>query len=264
MLASYPGHQAWLRSGPLLVNVSTVSLLFVMPLVIQLLPLPDLASTIVSHPDISSVLSLCTRIRLLCTRHSSGYFQLTLLACHLKQLLLCTGLVGGEAPGNPTFFAGMVQFVGRGGPQLSDQQQQHIINWVCQGAILMDTEAAADKYRDAVTGHRRQCPHLVCKDTGSLIRSGGSIRIGYGATAPRSIQGMALCLAAPPVHMTAAYRRCKTVLNILAPMEQLLQRLSEAQVNAVCWQGSTAVMLGFTQYSLQHAMNSSHCDCLMQ
>ena len=133
-------------------------------------------------------------------------------------------------PGNPTFFASMVHFMGHERAQLSDQQQQHIINRVCQGAILMDTEAAADHYREALIRHGRPCPHLVCKDTGSVIRSGGSTKIGRGATAPISIHELGLCLAAPPLQMNSAYRRCKSVLTTLASMEHLLQRLSDAQV----------------------------------
>ena len=144
--------------------------------------------------------------------------------------LSCTGLGLGEVPGNPTFFASMVQVVARGRAQLSHQQQQHIINWVCQGAILMDTEAAADQYREAMIRVTAHCPHLVCNDTGSLIRSGGSTRIGRGATAPRGISGMSLCLGAPPMHVTGGYRRCKSVLTTLASMEHLLERLSKAQV----------------------------------
>ena len=144
--------------------------------------------------------------------------------------LPCTGLGLGGQPGNPTFFGSMVHFMGRERAQLSLQQQQHIINCVCQGAILMDTEAAADQYREAVTRQRCPCPHLVCRDTGSLIRSGGSTRIGHGATAPRSFHQLGLCLGAPPMHVTGAYRRCKSVLTTLASMEHLLQRLSEAQV----------------------------------
>lgn len=135
----------------------------------------------------------------------------------------------GEAQGNPTLFASMVHFCGHGGPQLSDQQQQHIINHVCQGAMLIDTETAARQYRDAVTRHT-WCPHLVCKDTGSLIRSGGSIKIGLGATAPRSIGEMGLCLGAPSIQMTAEYRRCESVLVTLAHMPRLIQQLSSARV----------------------------------
>lgn len=157
--------------------------------------------------------------------HSSGYR----LASHLNLRLVCTGFLR-EVQGNPTLFASMVHFLGRGHLQLTDPQQQHVINSVCQGAILMDTEAAADQYREALVRHRTNCPHLVCKDTGSLIRAGGSIRIGKGATAPESIHGMSLCLAAPPMQVTDGYRRCKNVLTALASMEQLVQRLSKAQV----------------------------------
>lgn len=106
----------------------------------------------------------------------------------------------------------------------------------------MDTEAAADQYREALISHRANCPHLVCKDTGSLIKAGGSIRIGKGATAPTSIHGMSLCLAAPPMQVTDAYRRCKSVLTALASMEQLVQRLSRAQVRFFLQaKGDTAV-----------------------
>ena len=159
------------------------------------------------------------RICLFCKLHSPDYR----LGSHLNQRLVCTGFAG-TMPGNPTFFASMVHFLGRGHLQLSDPQQQHVINSVCQGAILMETEAAADQYREALVSHRANCPHLVCKDTGSLIRAGGSIRIGKGATAPESIHGMGLCLAAPPMQVTEAYRRCKSVLTALASMEQLIQR----------------------------------------
>lgn len=143
----------------------------------------------------------------------------------IDQLSSCTG----QAVGNPTSFASMVHFWGHRGPHLSDQQQQHIINHVCQGAILMDTEAAARQYRSAVTRHSR-CPHLVCKDTGSLIKSAGSIKIGLGATAPRSISSMGICLGAPSREMTDPYRRCQSVLMSLAQMPHLTQQLASLQV----------------------------------
>lgn len=165
------------------------------------------------------------RTSLFCKLQSPGYR----VASHLNLRLVCTGLLR-EVQGNPTFFASMVHFLARGRLQLSDPQQQHVINSVCQGAVLVETEAAADQYREALVSHRASCPHLVCKDTGSLIRAGGSIRIGHGATAPRSIHGMGLCLAAPPMQVTDAYRRCKSVLTALTDMEQLVQRLSKAQV----------------------------------
>lgn len=169
-------------------------------------------------------------------------------ACHMlctvsddvaiDQLSSCTG----QAVGNPTPFASMVHFWGRRGPHLSDQQQQHIINHVCQGAILMDTEAAARQYRNAVTRHTR-CPHLVCKDTGSLIKSAGSIKIGLGATAPSSISSLGLCLGAPSMEMTDTYRRCQSVLMSLAQMPRLTQQLASFQV--VVSHGKEALTGGF-------------------
>lgn len=156
------------------------------------------------------------------------------------------------------FFAGMVQVMAHGHAQLSDQQQQHIINWVCQGAILMDTETAADQYREAVTRQRGNCPHLVCKDTGSLIRAGGSTRIGRGASAPRSIHEMGLCLGAPPMHLTGAYRCCKSVLTTLASMEPLLQRLSEAQVMFCAYCCSDCV---HARQSWGAGISASRYDC---
>lgn len=166
------------------------------------------------------------RFRLFCKLQSSGYR----VASHLNPRLVCTGVLG-DVPGNPKFFASMVQFVGRGRLQLSDAQQQHVINRVCQGALLMETEAAADQYREALVSHKANCPHLVCKDTGSLIMSGGSITIGLNVTAPRTIHGMGLCLAAPPMQVSDAYRRCDNAWQKLASMERLVQVLSEAQVS---------------------------------
>lgn len=124
----------------------------------------------------------------------------------------------------------------------------------------MDTEAAADQYREAVTRQRRPCAHLVCKDTGSIIRAGGSTIIGRGATAPRSIHELGLCLAAPPMHITGTYRRGKSVLTTLASMEQLLQLLSDAQVmflhgkrSLLCYFASCKVVL---QRRFQHLVSS--------
>ena len=172
----------------------------------------------------------CTCARLGSFAWRTSLHTSTDVAIMIDQLSSCTG----QAGGNPTSFASMVHFWARRGPQLSEQQQQHIINHVCQGAVLVDTEAAARQYRHAVTRHSR-CPHLVCKDTGSLIRSNGSIRIGLGATAPRSIGELGVCLGAPSIEATDTYRRCQSVLSTLAQMPHLTQNLATARVNTSSW-----------------------------
>lgn len=116
------------------------------------------------------------------------------------------------------------------GTRLSELQLQHIVNHVCKGAILIETEAAAIHYRTTVRHNRRRCPAIVCRDTGSLLTAAGSLTIGKVATAPANFNGLRVCLGAPARETTGAYRAFRAALASLACMPEKTQQLRTAKV----------------------------------
>ncbi len=133
--------------------------------------------------------------------------------------------------GNPIYFHNLVTFCQPGGPLLSVPQQQQMVNKVCQGAILMSTEAAAKRYRTAVKQLGKHCPDLISRDRGSRIRAGGSYTIGPGACAPSSSSGLEVCVGAPVIQLSQEYIRYNEVLRCLANMALLTKSVVQARVS---------------------------------
>lgn len=156
-----------------------------------------------------------------------------------------------DMPGDPMFLHSIVVFwqPGQRGPQLQVQQQQQVINYICRRTVLMDTEAAAKQYKSAMKQACRNCPDIISRDKGSVVKSGGSFSIGPGASAPAHINDLDVCLGAPGLEITPEYVCYHAVLHSLAKMAQLRQEEAEAQVttNIECHKASCLLSVLFVQ-----------------